>query len=226
MKPKHFAREARRARHLSARIKVAGRAHCECRVLDISNARREDRRRPRCPGSFRTGLFRRRSKSSLRSGLAARQDDRRQVHLLSGSTRVDQSCAAGAEYIRALPKCLFLTNQPWFALRARPERGTSLKNVTAKSADRCSLRASWRSVVRLPRHIYLRYDVDVCSDLTRGLCIRNSHARRRRRLNRVCSWPLLLTTRDCLRRSLASSVVPHENRCVGIIKIRNKHRHR
>src|ERR1700677_4210150 len=45
------------------------------------NARREDRRRPRCPGSFRTGLFRKRSKSGLRSGLAARQDDRRQVHL-------------------------------------------------------------------------------------------------------------------------------------------------
>jgi len=36
MKPKHFEREVRRARHLSARIKVAGRAHCECRVLDIS----------------------------------------------------------------------------------------------------------------------------------------------------------------------------------------------
>jgi hypothetical protein len=36
MKPKHFEREARRARHLPARIMVAGRAHCECQVLDIS----------------------------------------------------------------------------------------------------------------------------------------------------------------------------------------------
>jgi hypothetical protein len=36
MKPKHFEREVRRARHLSARIMVAGRAHCECQVLDIS----------------------------------------------------------------------------------------------------------------------------------------------------------------------------------------------
>jgi hypothetical protein len=36
MKPKHFEREVRRARHLSARIKAAGRPHSECRVLDIS----------------------------------------------------------------------------------------------------------------------------------------------------------------------------------------------
>jgi hypothetical protein len=36
MKPKHFEREVRRARHLSAWIKVEGRAHCECQVLDIS----------------------------------------------------------------------------------------------------------------------------------------------------------------------------------------------
>jgi PilZ domain len=36
MKAKHFEREVRRARHLSARIMVAGRAYCECQVLDIS----------------------------------------------------------------------------------------------------------------------------------------------------------------------------------------------
>lgn len=36
MKPKHSVREARRTRHLSAWIKVEGRAHCECQVLDIS----------------------------------------------------------------------------------------------------------------------------------------------------------------------------------------------
>jgi hypothetical protein len=36
MKPKHSEREARRTRHLSAWIKVGGRAHCECQVLDIS----------------------------------------------------------------------------------------------------------------------------------------------------------------------------------------------
>jgi hypothetical protein len=36
MKPKHLEREARRARHLSAWIKVEGRVHCECQVLDIS----------------------------------------------------------------------------------------------------------------------------------------------------------------------------------------------
>jgi hypothetical protein len=36
MKPKHFEREVRRSRHLSAWIKVEGRAHCECQVLDIS----------------------------------------------------------------------------------------------------------------------------------------------------------------------------------------------
>ena len=36
MKPKHSEREVRRTRHLSAWIKVEGRAHCECQVLDIS----------------------------------------------------------------------------------------------------------------------------------------------------------------------------------------------
>jgi PilZ domain len=36
MKPKHFEREVRRARFLSAWVKVEGRALCECRVLDIS----------------------------------------------------------------------------------------------------------------------------------------------------------------------------------------------
>jgi hypothetical protein len=36
MKPKHFEREVRRSRHLSASINVEGRAHCECQVLDIS----------------------------------------------------------------------------------------------------------------------------------------------------------------------------------------------
>ena len=36
MKPKRFEREVRRARHLSARIMVEGRTHCECQVLDIS----------------------------------------------------------------------------------------------------------------------------------------------------------------------------------------------
>jgi hypothetical protein len=36
LQPKHFEREVRRARHLSARIMVEGRTHCECQVLDIS----------------------------------------------------------------------------------------------------------------------------------------------------------------------------------------------
>jgi hypothetical protein len=36
MKQKYFEREVRRSRHLSASIKVEGRAHCECQVLDIS----------------------------------------------------------------------------------------------------------------------------------------------------------------------------------------------
>jgi hypothetical protein len=36
MKRKHFQREVRRVRHLSAWIKVEGRAHCECQVMDIS----------------------------------------------------------------------------------------------------------------------------------------------------------------------------------------------
>jgi hypothetical protein len=36
MKPKHFEREVRRARHLSAWINVEDRAHCECQVMDIS----------------------------------------------------------------------------------------------------------------------------------------------------------------------------------------------
>jgi hypothetical protein len=37
MKPTHhFEREVRRVRHLDAWIKVEGRAHCECQVLDIS----------------------------------------------------------------------------------------------------------------------------------------------------------------------------------------------
>ena len=36
MEPRHFKREVRRVRHLSAWIKVEGRAHCECQVMDIS----------------------------------------------------------------------------------------------------------------------------------------------------------------------------------------------
>ena len=36
MKPKHFEREVRRARRLSAWINAEGRALCECQVLDIS----------------------------------------------------------------------------------------------------------------------------------------------------------------------------------------------
>ena len=36
MKPKDFQREVRRARHVSAWIKVNGHAHSECQVLDIS----------------------------------------------------------------------------------------------------------------------------------------------------------------------------------------------
>ena len=35
--PKHFAREVRRARHFLGFINVDGRAHGECRVLDVSN---------------------------------------------------------------------------------------------------------------------------------------------------------------------------------------------
>jgi hypothetical protein len=37
MKPKHFQREVRRTRHVSAWIKVDGHARSECQVLDISN---------------------------------------------------------------------------------------------------------------------------------------------------------------------------------------------
>jgi len=37
MKPKHFKREVRRARHFSAWINVNGRTASECQVLDISN---------------------------------------------------------------------------------------------------------------------------------------------------------------------------------------------
>jgi hypothetical protein len=36
MKPKHFEREVRRVRRLSAWIKAEGRALCECQVLDIT----------------------------------------------------------------------------------------------------------------------------------------------------------------------------------------------
>ena len=36
MKPKHFEREVRRARHVSAWVNVEGRADCECKVMDIS----------------------------------------------------------------------------------------------------------------------------------------------------------------------------------------------
>jgi hypothetical protein len=36
LKPKHYEREVRRTRHISAWIKVEGRALCECQVLDIS----------------------------------------------------------------------------------------------------------------------------------------------------------------------------------------------
>jgi hypothetical protein len=36
MKTKRFEREVRRVRYLSAWIKVEGRAHCECHVMDIS----------------------------------------------------------------------------------------------------------------------------------------------------------------------------------------------
>jgi hypothetical protein len=36
MKLKHFEREVRRTRRISARIKVQGCALCECEVLDIS----------------------------------------------------------------------------------------------------------------------------------------------------------------------------------------------
>jgi hypothetical protein len=140
------------------------------------NARREDRRRPRCAKSFRTGLFRRPSKSGLRSGLAARQDDRRQVHLLNGSTAsISLVLREPTIYSRAAKVLV-----PHKSTMVRLTRPTGTRHiikeaqlcVTAKSADRCSLRASWRSVVRLPRHINLRCDVDVCSDLMQGVCIR------------------------------------------------------
>jgi hypothetical protein len=37
MKPRQpFEREVRRSRHFSAWIKVQGRVHCECKVMDIS----------------------------------------------------------------------------------------------------------------------------------------------------------------------------------------------
>jgi PilZ domain len=57
MKPKHFAREVRRARHLSARIKMAGRADRECQVLDISTQGAKIVVAPAVPDHFELAFF-------------------------------------------------------------------------------------------------------------------------------------------------------------------------
>jgi hypothetical protein len=82
MKPKHFEREVRRARHLSAWIKVEGRAHCECRVLDISTHGAKVIVPSVVPDRFELAFSEGGQHRVLRSRLAARQDGRRQVHLL------------------------------------------------------------------------------------------------------------------------------------------------
>jgi hypothetical protein len=64
-------------------------------------------------------------------------------------------------------------------------------------------RASWRSVVRLPRHINLRYDVDVCSDLMQGLCIRKQPCETAPPIEPGLFSAVIVNERDCLRRSLA-----------------------
>jgi len=86
MKLKHSEREVRRTRHLSAWIKVEGRAHCECQVLDISKHGAKVMVDSVVPDRFELAFFERRATSGLRSRLAARQDDSRQVHLLSHAT--------------------------------------------------------------------------------------------------------------------------------------------
>jgi hypothetical protein len=83
MKPKHFAREVRRARHVSAWIKVNGHAHSECQVLDISKdgAKVIVDLPSAVPDRFALVFFQGGQISGLRSYLATRQDVGRQVRL-------------------------------------------------------------------------------------------------------------------------------------------------
>jgi hypothetical protein len=78
---KHFGREVRRARHLSAWIKVQDRAIAECQVMDISNngAKIVTATSSAIPDHFQLAFFSRGSKPELRSNLAARQGFWRQV---------------------------------------------------------------------------------------------------------------------------------------------------
>ena len=60
MKPtRHFVREVRRARHLDAWVKVEGRTHCECQVLDISKHGAKIRLQPlmTVPDRFHLAFF-------------------------------------------------------------------------------------------------------------------------------------------------------------------------
>jgi hypothetical protein len=57
MKPKYSEREVRRTRHLSAWIKVEGRAHCECQVLDISKHGAKVMVDSVVPGRFELAFF-------------------------------------------------------------------------------------------------------------------------------------------------------------------------
>jgi hypothetical protein len=89
MKPKRLEREVRRARHLSAWIKVEDRADCEYQVLDISQHGAKVIVASAVPDHFELAFFRRWAASDLRSHLAARQDARRQVHVLNDATNND-----------------------------------------------------------------------------------------------------------------------------------------
>jgi hypothetical protein len=78
---KHFEREVRRARHLSAWIKVQDRAVVECEVMDILDQRRENRRDDADgrPGPFSSRLFYGGPTPDLRGNLATRQGFGHQV---------------------------------------------------------------------------------------------------------------------------------------------------
>jgi PilZ domain len=82
MKPKHFEREVRRARHLSARIMVAGRAHCECQVLDISTHGAKVIIPSDVPDRFELA-FSERGQHRVCEVVWGAQDARRQVHFLN-----------------------------------------------------------------------------------------------------------------------------------------------
>jgi hypothetical protein len=86
MKPKHFEREVRRSRHLSASINVEGRAHCECQVLDISThgAKVVAGTPSAVPDRSEPAFFEGVQSRVCEVVWATRQDAWRQVHLLNG----------------------------------------------------------------------------------------------------------------------------------------------